>query len=102
NNAPPADGKFGFIVISHGAGGLSLNHRDLAMALASHGYVVAAPTHPRGKDNDIAGFRVWIRRPKQVSRVTEALLDDAEHGSPHPRWARTGGRSGSGVRRGAR
>jgi hypothetical protein len=34
NNAPPADGKFGFIVISHGAGGLSLNHRDLAMALA--------------------------------------------------------------------
>jgi Platelet-activating factor acetylhydrolase, isoform II len=47
NNAPPADGKFGFIVISHGAGGLSLNHRDLAMALASHGYVVAAPTHPR-------------------------------------------------------
>jgi hypothetical protein len=26
SNAPPADGKFGFIVISHGAGGLSLNH----------------------------------------------------------------------------
>ena len=46
SNASPADGKFGFIVISHGAGGLTLNHRDLAMALASHGYVVAAPhTH---------------------------------------------------------
>jgi predicted dienelactone hydrolase len=81
NNAPPADGKFGFIVISHGAGGLSLNHRDLAMALASHGYVVAAPTHPRGKDNDISGVGVWVGRPKQVSRLIDALLEDAELGS---------------------
>lgn len=67
-NAPPADGKFGVIVISHGAGGRSLKHGDLAMALASHGYVVAAPTHPRGKDNDISGVGVWVGRPKQVSR----------------------------------
>jgi predicted dienelactone hydrolase len=81
NNAPPADGKFGFIVISHGAGGLSLNHRDLAVALASHGYVVAAPTHPRGKDNDISGVGVWVGRPKQVSRVIDALLKDGELGS---------------------
>jgi predicted dienelactone hydrolase len=81
SNAPPADGKFGFIVISHGAGGLSLNHRDLAMALASHGYVVAAPTHPRGKDNDVSGVGVWVGRPKQVSRVIDALLEDAELGS---------------------
>ncbi len=81
SNAPPADGKFGFIVISHGAGGLALNHRDLAMALASHGYVVAAPTHPRGKDNDISGVGVWIGRPKQVSRVIDTLLEDTELGS---------------------
>ena len=81
SNAPPADGKFGFIVISHGAGGLSLNHRDLAITLASHGYVVAAPTHPRGKGNDVSGVGVWIGRPKQVSRVIDALLEDAELGS---------------------
>ena len=80
-NAPPADGKFGFIVISHGAGGLPLNHRDLAMALASRGYVVAAPAHPRGKDNDISGVSVWVGRPKQVSRVIDALLEDTELGS---------------------
>ena len=67
NNAPPADGMFGLIVISHGAGGFSLNHRDLAMTLASHGYVVGAPTHPRGKGNDISGVGVWIGRPKQVT-----------------------------------
>jgi predicted dienelactone hydrolase len=77
SNAPPADGVFGLIVISHGAGGFSLNHRDLAMALASHGYVVAAPTHPRGKGNDRYGVGVWIGRPKQVSRVIDAVLDDA-------------------------
>ena len=81
NNARPVDGKFGFIVISHGAGGLSLNHRDLAMALASHGYIVAAPMHPRGKDNDVSGVGVWVGRPKQVSRVIDALLEDAELGS---------------------
>ena len=81
NNAPSIDGQFGLIVISHGAGGLSLNHRDLAMALASHGYVVAAPTHPRGKDNDISGVGVWVGRPKQVSRVIDAVLGDAELGS---------------------
>jgi predicted dienelactone hydrolase len=81
SNAPPADGKFGLVVISHGSGGLALNHRDLAMALASHGYVVAAPTHPRGRDNDISGVGVWVGRPKQVSRVIDALLEDAELGS---------------------
>jgi predicted dienelactone hydrolase len=81
SNAPPADGRFGVIVISHGAGGLSMNHRDLAIALASHGYVAAAPTHPRGTDNDISGVGVWVGRPKQVSRVIDALLADAELGS---------------------
>jgi len=80
-NAPPADGKFGLVVISHGAGGLPLNHRDLAMALAARGYVVAAPAHPRGTNNDISGVGVWVGRPKQVSRVIDALLEDAELGS---------------------
>ena len=89
SNAAPADGKFGLIVISHGAGGLALNHRDLAMALASHGYVVAAPTHPRGKDNDISGPGVWVGRPKQVSRVIDAVLEDTQLG-PHIQRDRIG------------
>src|SRR5260370_1224349 len=76
NNAPPADGLFGLIVISHGAGGFSLNHRDLAMALASHGYFVAAPTHPRGKGNHISGVGVWLGRPHQLSPSTPPVLHD--------------------------
>src|SRR5262245_13099526 len=80
-NAPVSAGAFGMIVVSHGAGGMALLHRDLAMALASQGYVVAAPTHPRGNGNDISGVAVWVGRPKQVSRVIDAVLDDGKLGS---------------------
>jgi predicted dienelactone hydrolase len=55
---------------------MALLHRDLAMALASEGYVVAAPSHPRGEGNDISGVGVWIGRPKQVTRVIDAVLED--------------------------
>jgi len=81
HHAPPAGGHFGLIVVSHGAGGLAVNHRDLAMMLASQGYVVAAPTHPRGKGNDISGVEVWVGRPKQISRVIDAVLQDGRLGS---------------------
>jgi predicted dienelactone hydrolase len=80
-NAPVAAGAFGLIVVSHGAGGMALLHRDLAMALASQGYVVAAPTHPRGTGNDISGVGVWVGRPKQVSRVIDTVLEDGTLGS---------------------
>src|SRR5262249_57587065 len=76
HDAPVAAGNFGAMVVSHGAGGMALLHRDLAMALASQGYVVAAPTHPRGKGADISGVGVWVGRPKQVSRVIDAGLED--------------------------
>ena len=80
-NAPVAAGAFGLIVVSHGAGGMALLHRDLAMALASQGYVVAAPTHPRGKGDDISGVVVWVGRPKHVSRVIDAMLEYEDLGA---------------------
>ena len=76
--APVAAGSFGVIIISHGAGGMALIHRDLAMTLALQGYVVAAPTHPRGEGDDISGVGVWVGRPKQVSRVIDAVLEDGD------------------------
>lgn len=88
-DAAPAAGRFGLIVISHGGGGLALIHRDLAGALAARGYVVAAPNHPRGEGNDIAGVGVWVGRPRQVSRIIDALLDDTALG-PHIDRARVG------------
>ena len=89
HNAPVAAGAFGVIVVSHGAGGMALLHRDLALTLASHGYVVAAPTHPRGKGNDISGVGVWVGRPKQVSRVIDTILADGALG-PHIERERIG------------
>src|SRR5215471_6749913 len=80
-DGPVAAGTFGLIVVSHGAGGMALLHRDLAIALASQGYVVAAPTHPRGKGDDISGVGVWVGRPKQVSQVIDTVLQDGTLGS---------------------
>ena len=77
--AAPSDGKFGLVVISHGSGGDAFAHRDLAMALASAGYVVAAPMHPRDNFQDMSGVgsvSVWTGRPKQVSRVIDRVLED--------------------------
>jgi len=91
-NATPADGNFGLVVISHGSGGGALDHRDLAMALASGGYVVAAPMHPRDNFQDMSGVgsvSVWTARPKQVSRVIDRVLEDKGLG-PHIQRERIG------------
>jgi len=73
-DAAPADGRFGLIVISHGAGGLALNHRDLAAALAARGYAVAAPNHPRGAGNDVSGVGVWVVERPAHSFSTAARM----------------------------
>ncbi len=91
-DAMPADGKFGLVVISHGSGGGALDHRDLAMALASGGFVVAAPMHPRDNFRDMSGVgsvSVWTGRPKQVSRVIDRVLEDEALG-PRIRRERIG------------
>jgi dienelactone hydrolase len=80
-DAPVAAGAFGVIVVPHGGGGMALLHRDLTMALALRGDVVAAPTHPRGKGDDISGVSGWVGRPRPVSRVIDAVLDDGELGA---------------------
>ena len=90
--AAPADGKFGLIIISHGSGGDALAHRDLAMALASEGYVAAALMHPRDNFKDTSGVGsvgVWAGRPRQVSRVIDRMLEDQALG-PHIERERVG------------
>lgn len=81
--APP-DAKFkGLIILSHGTGGSELGHTSLAEALAQHGYLVAALRHPGDNWED---HSIWQRppgtffteRPRQVSRVIDALLADPE------------------------
>jgi predicted dienelactone hydrolase len=70
------------VVISHGHGGSDLGHKDLAIYLASHGFVVATLEHPKDNFRDASGDghpHVMVGRPIQVSAVITRLLRD-------PRW----------------
>ena len=78
-NAPANAGPFPLIVISHGNGGMNLNHQELAAGLARGGFVVAALTHPGDnyKDRSLVGKPAYFtERPRQVSRMVDALLVD--------------------------
>jgi predicted dienelactone hydrolase len=89
----------GLIVLSHGLGGSELAHSRLAEALAAHGYLVAALRHPG--DNWMDGSllkntpeRYFFERPRQVSRVIDALMAD-------PTWKDRIARDAKGPRIGA-
>jgi len=67
------------VVISHGHGGSDLGHHDLAVYLASHGFIAATLEHPRDNFHDASGDghpEVEIGRPIQVEAVISMLLDD--------------------------
>ncbi len=76
-DAEPAAGRFGLVIVSHGSGGFDLAHRDTAIALARAGFVAAAPLHPRNNFRDDIGDDQRIvldGRPRQLSAVIDALL----------------------------
>lgn len=79
--AEPDDGVKGLIVLSHGASGIELGHSSLAEALAQRGYLVAAPRHPGDNWQDRSLMQAgaapyFTERPKQLSRVIDAVLGD--------------------------
>jgi predicted dienelactone hydrolase len=75
-DAKPAAGQFGLVILSHGSGGSDLGHRDTAIALAKAGYIAAAPLHPRNSLGDMGDDQriVLEGRPRQLSAVIDALL----------------------------
>lgn len=97
--APPEANVKGLIVLSHGTGGSELGHSSLAEALARHGYLVAALRHPGDNWQDSSLLRdhpdrYFVERPRQVSRVIDAILLD-------PQWAGRIARDANGPRVGA-
>lgn len=67
------------VVISHGVGGWSLGHHDVAETLADAGFVVAAIDHPedggRIKDRGQADvLQVWSQRPADIRRLIDFML----------------------------
>ena len=78
-NAQAVAGAKPLVVISHGHGGSDLGHHDLAVYLASHGFVVATLEHPRDNFHDASGDGhpvVMIGRPIQVQATISMLLAD--------------------------
>ncbi len=75
------DGPFPLVVYSHGSGGLRYIHSNYTEALASHGYIVAAPDHTgntaadRLLDTEVDSSISAINRPNDISRVIDAFLD---------------------------
>lgn len=72
----PATGKRRLIVISHGSGGVSWVHADLARALVQRGFVVVVPQHAGDSLGDDAepGPDSWKQRPAEVSRAIDVAL----------------------------
>jgi predicted dienelactone hydrolase len=65
------------VLLSHGNGGSALSHVDLAMELASAGYVVAAPTHPGDNYADQtrqASPEIFSQRAEQMRATLDHLL----------------------------
>ena len=90
--APVGAGRYGLILLSHGTGGGRLNHRDTAIRLAKHDYIVAAPEHAGDswRDERFSGTSEnWRRRPRHLSAVLDRLLGDTEFG-PHIDMERIG------------
>jgi predicted dienelactone hydrolase len=82
-NAPPIAGAKPLVMISHGHGGSDLGHHDLAVYLASHGFIVATITHPKDNFQNSSGDghpAVLVGRPIQISATISFLLQS-------PRWA---------------
>ena len=78
-DAPAIPGAKPLVVISHGHGGSDLGHHDLAVYLASHGFVVATLQHPGDNFRDASGDghpEVMIGRPIQVKATISMLLAD--------------------------
>jgi len=95
----PVDSVKALILISHGIGGSELGHSFLAQALARNGYLVAALRHPGDNWQDRSLIekspeRYFDERPRQVSRVIDAILAD-------PGWRTRIASDGRGPRVGA-
>ena len=75
--AAPVRGNGRLVVVSHGTGGSTWVHADLARALVRAGFVVALPLHRADNFRDRSDAPGALqRRPQEVSRTIDALGRD--------------------------
>ncbi len=86
-DAPAVDEAFPLVLFSHGSGGVRVQSTFLTIALASHGYVVAAPDHPGNTlydlvedgDLDLESLGNGLfDRPKDLIATLDGVLDEFE------------------------
>ena len=78
-DAPPADGRFPLILLSHGDGGNRLSHHDLATDLARLGFIVVTVTHPGDSEREPDAWRsdrVLVGREYDLRSALDAVLAD--------------------------
>jgi len=78
-DAPPADGVWPLVVISHGNSGTPWAYRQLAKHLALAGFVVALPAHTGNTrhDNSLAGTAANLaNRPRHITLAIDTALAD--------------------------
>lgn len=73
-------GRYPVILISHTTAASRLASHDLAAALARHGFMVIAPTHPKDNMDDTSGIfhaALFADRPRQLLLALEAVERNA-------------------------
>lgn len=80
-NGKAVEGRFPLLLLSHASPGTRFSYHDTAARMASYGFVVAAPTHPRDCMDDMSLLFTWRQlesRVRELSGVIDLLLNDAE------------------------
>lgn len=85
--------RYPLVVFSHGSGALRVQSPHLTVALASHGYVVAAPDHQGNTLTEVlvtgaefgAQLQSFLDRPKDLSFVINQLRDLPKEDPLHAR-----------------
>lgn len=76
-DAAPLRGNGRLVVVSHGTGGSTWVHADLARALVAAGFVVALPLHRADNFRDRSDAPGALeRRPREVSAVIDRLASE--------------------------
>jgi|GEM_PF-2420180 Predicted dienelactone hydrolase len=78
---PIAEGFYPVILLSHDTASSRFANNDLAIALASSGFIVIAPTHAGDNINDcsrIYSAELLFERPQQLLRTLETVLASNE------------------------
>ncbi|HEX5345406.1 MAG TPA: alpha/beta hydrolase [Duganella sp.] len=83
-DAPPVEGVWPLVLISHGNSGTPWAYRQLAKHLVLAGFVVALPAHTGNTrlDNSLAGTAANLaNRPRHITLAIDAALADAALGA---------------------